>query len=211
MPKRKKVQKRKSKWILVIIGIIVSVILFGFGIIAFFGWELTKQTALLAHTAVKTYKPAEPEKEFKQLWSKLPDPGEKLGELKFPSLSYEVPVVEGTHPKELKSGVGHFTGSVLPGQSGNVVLSGHRNTSFRKIEELKKGDQIKFTTPYGEFVYETTEFKITGAKDESIIVPTDYETLTLTTCYPFNYVGDAPERFIVYTKLLSKPDLEKKS
>ncbi|PGW34028.1 class D sortase [Bacillus cereus] len=211
MEKRKKVRKRKSKWRWVIIGIPVFIILLGLGIVAFFGWELTKQTTLLAHTVITPYKPAEAENEFKQIWSKIPDPGEKLGELKFPSLSYEVPVVEGTHPKELKSGVGHFAGSMLPGQGGNVVLSGHRNTSFRKLEDLKKGDQIKFGTPYGEFVYEITDFKITGANDDTIIVPTDYETLTLTTCYPFEYIGDAPDRFIVYTKLVSKPDLEKQS
>ncbi|PGZ12829.1 class D sortase [Bacillus cereus] len=210
MEKKKKVRKRKSKWRWVIIGIPVSIILFGLGIVAFFGWELTKQTTLLAHTVITPYTPEEPETEFeKQMWSKIPDPGEKLGELKFSSISYEVPVVEGTHPEELKSGVGHFAGSLLPGQGGNVVLSGHRNTSFRKLEDVKKGDPIKFETPYGEFVYEVTDFKITGANDESIIVPTDYETLTLTTCYPFEYIGDAPDRFVVYTKLVSKPDLKK--
>ncbi|MDM5157365.1 sortase [Bacillus sp. DX1.1] len=193
MEKRKKVRKRKSKWRWVIIGIPVSTILIGLGIVAFFGWELTKQTALLAHTVVTPYKPAEPEKEFKQLWSKRPDPGDKIGELKFPSLDYDVPVVQGTQPKELKSGVGHFAGSLLPGQGGNVVLNGHRNTSFHKLEGVKKGDSIKFSTPYGEFVYEITDLKITGANDNTIIVPTDYETLTLTTCYPFEYIGDAPD------------------
>ncbi|WP_390881312.1 sortase [Bacillus bingmayongensis] len=91
--------------------------------------------------------------------------------------------------------------------NGNIFL----DKSFRKLEDVKKGDQIKFATPYGEFVYEITDFKITGANDETIIVPTDYETLTLTTCYPFDYIGDAPDRFIVYTKLVSKPDLEKQS
>ncbi|MGQ0440143.1 sortase, partial [Bacillus sp. B-TM1] len=103
---------------------------------------------------------------------------------------------------------GHFAGSSLPGQDGNVVLSGHRNTSFRKLEYLKKGDSIGFSTPYGNFVSEMINFKITDAKDATIIVPTDYETLTLTTCYPFDYIGDAPARFIVLTKLLSKPDLK---
>lgn len=129
--------------------------------------------------------------------------------MKLPYLSYEVPVVEGTYPKELKSGVGHFAGSMFPRQVGNVVLSGHRNTGLRKLKDVKKGDQINFEIPYGEFVYEITEFKITGAKVKNIIVPTDYETITLMTCYLFEYIGDAPDRFIVYTKLVSKPNLEK--
>ncbi|MBJ8024851.1 class D sortase [Bacillus cereus] len=199
---------RKSKWRWVIIGIPIFFILSGFGIITFFGWELTKQTVLLAQTALTPYKPTEPEQAFKQIWSELPAPGSKIGDLNFTTLNYKVPVVQGTHEKELKLGVGHFAGSSLPGQDGNVVLSGHRNTSFRKLEYLKKGDSIDFSTPYGNFVYEIIDFKITDAKDETIIVPTDYETLTLTTCYPFDYIGDAPARFIVLTKLLSKPDLK---
>ncbi|PFE92794.1 class D sortase [Bacillus thuringiensis] len=204
-----KKKTRKNKWRWAIIGIPIFFILSGFGVVGFFGWELTKQTVLLAHTAFTPYKPAESDKEFQQVWSELPAPGSKIGELTFKTIDYTVPVVQGTHDTELKSGVGHFAGSSLPGQDGNVVLSGHRNTSFRKLEHLKKGDSIELTTPYGNFIYEITDFKITNAKDETIIVPTNYETLTLTTCYPFEYIGDAPARFVVLTKLLSKPNLDK--
>ncbi|MBW3496683.1 class D sortase [Bacillus sp. FDAARGOS_1420] len=204
---RKKI--RKSRWRWVIIGIPIFFILSGVGIVGFFGWELSKQTVLLAHTAFTPYKPEDPDKTFQQAWSELPEPGSKIGDLVFKTLDYKVPVVQGTHDAELKSGVGHFAGSSLPGQDGNVVLSGHRNTSFRKLEYLKMGDSIEFATPYGNFIYEITDFKITNAKDETIIVPTNYETLTLTTCYPFEYIGDAPARFVVFTKILSKPDLDK--
>lgn len=195
-----------------ILGIPISLMLLGAGIVAYFGWDMTKQTVLLAKAVVKPYEPENPNREFEQeqLWSKLPAPGEKLGDLKIASLDASWPVVQGTHEEELKQGVGHFAGSTLPGQGGHVVLSGHRDTVFRKLEHLKKGDRISFTTPYGEFVYEATDFKITHANDENIIVPTDYETLTLTTCYPFDYIGDAPDRFIVYTKLVSQPKTEKK-
>ena len=96
-------------------------------------------------------------------------------------------------------------GTTLPGQGGNVVLSGHRDTVFRKLEHLKVGDHITFKTQYGEFIYEATEFQIVEADDQTVAVAKDYETLTLTTCYPFNFIGDAPQRYIVYTKLISSP------
>lgn len=80
----------------------------------------------------------------------------------------------------------------------------------QKVEMLRLFlDSAKLAHLQVALVYEITDFKITGANDETIIVPTDYETLTLTTCYPFEYIDDAPDRFIVYTKLVSKPDLEK--
>ncbi len=186
--------------------------LLGAGVVAYFGWDMTKQTVLLAYTVIKPYEPEKPNREFEQeqLWSKLPAPGEKLGDLKITSLDASWPVVQGTHDEELKQGVGHFAGSTLPGQSGNVVLSGYRDTAFRKLENLKKGDRISFTTPYGEFVYEATDFKTTHANDENSIAPTDYETLTLTTRYPSDYTGDAQDRLIVYTKLVSQPNTAKK-
>ena len=105
----------------------------------------------------------------------------------------------------MKKGAGHFAGSALPGQGGNVILSGHRDTVFRKLEHLKIGEQLTFSTPYGDFVYEATEFKVVPADDMTVMVPTDYETLTLTTCYPFDFIGDAPDRYVVYTKLVSSP------
>ncbi len=83
-------------------------------------------------------------------------------------------------------------------------------TTFKKLENLKKGDKVTLTTPYGDFVYQATNFKIVSADDKTIIVPKDYETLTLTTCYPFTYIGDAPDRYIIYTKLVSKPEIAMK-
>jgi sortase A len=199
--------RRKKKWRWVILGIPIFIFLVGAGIVLYFGVDMTKQTVLLAHSAVTKYKPELPDKRFKQAWPLLPEPGSSIGEIKFDDLGLEVPVVQGTHENELKKGAGHFAGSALPGQGGNVVLSGHRQTSFRKLKDIKKGEKVTFSTPYGDFVYETTDFKVVKADDKTVIVPTDYETLTLTTCYPFNYIGDAPDRFIVYTKLVSKPHI----
>ncbi|WML46801.1 class D sortase [Neobacillus sp. PS3-34] len=201
----------RKKWRWVILAIPIFVLLIGAGVVAYFGYDLTKQTVLLAHTAVKEYKPDLPDNKFDQPWPTLPEPGTKIGSLKFSSLGLNVPVVQGTHADELKKGAGHFAGSALPGQGGNVILSGHRDTVFVKLKNLKKGDPVTFTTPYGDFVYETTGFKIVHSDDMTVAVPSDHETLTLTTCYPFNFIGNAPDRFIVYTKLVSQPTIKGKS
>lgn len=197
-------KKRKSKLRWVIIGIPISLIVIGLLVIGVFGWDLVKQTTMLTKTVLIPYEPKNESRTFEyETWPTLPSPGEQLGELKIPAVKLAYPVVQGTDTPELKLGVGHFAGSVLPGQGGNVILSAHRETHFAKLEGLKIGDQIIFTTPYGDFTYEATEFKIVDKDDMTVAVPTDYETLTLTTCYPFDYIGDAPNRYVVYTKFLS--------
>lgn len=183
-------------------------ILLGLGIVGYFGLDLTKQSVMLAHSAAIDYEPELPPKKFKQAWSELPKPGDSLGELKFSTLDLNVPVVQGTHEEELKKGAGHFAGSALPGQGGHVLLSGHRDTVFTKLQHLKQGDQVTFTTKYGDFVYEATDFEIVPADDLTVNVAKDFETLTLTTCYPFDFIGDAPDRYIIYTKLVSMPEIE---
>jgi sortase A len=202
---RKKKRKRKwyQKWKWVLLSIPVALILVGVAIVAFFGWDLSKQTVLLAHEVVDEYEPEFPDQKFEQPWPKLPAPGSSKGELQFTSIDLTVPVVRGTHDNELKKGADHFAGTALPGQGGNVILSGHRDTIFRKLENLKIGEQVTVDTPYGEFVYEAIDFKVVPADDMTVMVPTDYETLTLTTCYPFDFIGDVPDRYIVYTKLIS--------
>ncbi|WP_066309662.1 class D sortase [Bacillus sp. FJAT-29814] len=205
--KKKRRKKRKPKilkWIL--LGVPTLLIIAGIAVIGVFGWEMTKETTLLAKTVVKPYKPTQVKKVFDtEAWPTMPSPGEMLGRLSISSLDLSYPVVQGTHDNELKQGIGHMAGSALPGQGGHVLLSGHRDTVFRKLKDLKLGDEITFSTPYGDFIYEATETKIVEADDETVAVPTDYETLTLTTCYPFNFIGHAPQRFVIYTKLKSNP------
>lgn len=205
--KKKRKRKKKKNWLKwVLLGIPTFLILAGIAVISIFGWEMTKETALIAKTVAKPYEPELPDRKFEtDAWPKLPEPGSSLGDLSIASLDLSYPVVQGTHENELKMGIGHMAGSMLPGQGGHVILSGHRDTVFRKLEGLKVGDEITFTTPYGDFIYEATDFKIVDANDETVAVPTDHETLTLTTCYPFNFIGDAPQRYIVYTKLKTNP------
>jgi sortase A len=130
-----------------------------------------------------------------------PPMGEAVGILQIPRLNADLPIVEGTDPDDLEKGVGHYKGSYYPDEKGQIVLSGHRDTVFRKAGELEIGDSLEIVLPYGNFEYEITETKIVESDDLSIItLQNETEELLLTTCYPFSYVGNAPQRYIIYAK-----------
>ncbi|KAF0820630.1 MULTISPECIES: class D sortase [unclassified Cytobacillus] len=127
--------------------------------------------------------------------------GEAIGILKIPRLEAELPIIEGTDEDELEKGVGHYSTTAFPGQPDQILLSGHRDTVFRSLGELKIGDIFKISMPYGEFTYEITDSRIVDADDTTVIRSTaPHEILTVSTCYPFSYVGNAPSRYILNAK-----------
>lgn len=131
----------------------------------------------------------------------VPSIGDAVGLLEIDKIDGELPIVEGTDPDDLEKGVGHYKGSFYPDENGQIVLSGHRDTVFRRAGELEVGDELKIVLPYGEFSYQITSTKIVEADDQSIITLDDsQEELILTTCYPFRFVGNAPQRYIIYAK-----------
>ncbi len=131
------------------------------------------------------------------LYADDPEEGELMGSLTIPVLDQKMDIFQGTGVEELKKGVGHFLQSVLPGQMDNCVLSGHSDTVFKNLGELKIGDQLIMNTSAGAFTYEVGGTRIVHQDDKTVIVPTETAVLTLTTCYPFNYIGAAPQRYIV--------------
>ena len=137
-----------------------------------------------------------------QLYKTRPKMNEKFGELVIPSLKAVLPIIEGTDPDQLERGVGHYRNSVLPGEDDNTVLSGHRDTVFRELGRLKINDALIVKTTAGTFTYRITKTWITDADDRSVIVShKGKHILTLTTCYPFDWIGSAPQRYIVQAKL----------
>ena len=137
-----------------------------------------------------------------ELYKSYPKKGETFGELIIPKISATLPIVEGTAEEELEKGVGHYDNSVLPGMKNNSVLSGHRDTVFRKLGEVGVGDDLIVRTSAGEFTYRVKKVRIVDADDRTVIVPKPRPTLTVTTCYPFNYIGDAPERYVLVANLI---------
>lgn len=128
--------------------------------------------------------------------------GDVIGSLSIPRIKSTIPIIEGTGNKELKRGVGHYIGSVIPGVSDNSVLAGHRDSVFRRLGEVKIGDLITVKNDYGTFVYEVHKIRIVNANDRTVIVPTKDAVLTLSTCYPFRFIGSAPKRYIVQAGLV---------
>jgi sortase A len=179
------------------IGIVVSgAIILGIGLFQL--WDIKKQEQIslaAAKELVQENKPKVNKEEFE------PETGEASGLLLIPKINAELAIVEGTDADDLEKGVGHYKGSFYPEENGQIVLSGHRDTVFRKAGDLVLGDHLTMKMPYGDYTYEITDTKIVSADDTSIItLQNSEEELVLTTCYPFNYVGDAPDRYIIYAK-----------
>ncbi|GAA0470703.1 class D sortase [Alkalibacillus silvisoli] len=128
-----------------------------------------------------------------------PATDEVIGILEVPRLDAELPIVEGTDEDDLEQGVGHYSGTAFPNQSDQIVLSGHRDTVFQNFGDLEIGDQLTVQMEYGTFTYDIQETEIVDADDRTVIQSTaPDEVLVLTTCYPFGYIGNAPDRYIIY-------------
>lgn len=127
-----------------------------------------------------------------------PQMGEVIGTLYIPAIDAEIAIIEGTSEDDLEKGVGHYLGTSFPLQGDQIVLSGHRDTVFRRMGELKVGDEFIVNMPYGSFSYKMVSTQIVDANDRTVIKPTaPNEILTITTCYPFSYIGNAPNRYII--------------
>ncbi len=112
-------------------------------------------------------------------------------------------IAEGVDHGTLKRAVGHIPGTALPGEDGNIVLAAHRDTYFRPLRNIQKGDEIALTTWSGAYRYRVESIQIVGPDDVRVLRPTSLPTLTLVTCYPFYFVGSAPKRFIVRAGLIT--------
>src|SRR5438105_5479304 len=120
-----------------------------------------------------------------------------IGRIEIPRLRLSVIVIEGISRTTLRRAVGHIPGTALPGQPGNVGISGHRDTFFRPLRNIQRNDIITLTTLLGEYRYRVVSTKVVGPYDVAVLDPSGNEILTLVTCYPFYFVGSAPDRFIV--------------
>lgn len=127
--------------------------------------------------------------------------GDTVAKLVIPRLDVQLYVIEGSGPKELRRGPGRMTGSAMPGDIGNVVITGHRDTHFRPLKDIRKGDDILLETSSGSFLYRVRGTAVASPKDTSSLRPTPNAQLHLVTCYPFYYVGSAPKRFVVRAEL----------
>jgi sortase A len=126
-----------------------------------------------------------------------PPMGSALGRLDIPRLGLSTIVFEGDDEDVLDRGAGHLTGSALLGDTGNTVLAAHRDTFFRPLRNVRVGDTIRVHARSKDAVYRVESTTVVQPEDTYVLNPTREPSLTLITCYPFRYIGPAPERFVV--------------
>jgi sortase A len=120
-----------------------------------------------------------------------------IGRIEIPRLLLSAVVVEGVDKTTLRRAVGHIPGTPLPGEAGNVGLAGHRDTFFRSLKDVKIKDEVQFSTLEGSFQYEVESLRVVDPDNVGVLASSGHNVLTLVTCYPFYFVGPAPQRWIV--------------
>jgi sortase A len=125
-----------------------------------------------------------------------------IGRLEIPRLGLSAMLIEGDDARTLRRAVGHIPGTSLPGQRGNVALTGHRDTFFRPLRNIRENDLIVVTTLEGEYRYRVVSTRIVTPDNVAVLDAGEGQILTLVTCYPFYFVGAAPDRFIVRAERL---------
>ena len=124
-----------------------------------------------------------------------------LAILRIPRIHLEAPVLRGTDEITLNRGAGQIAGTAAPGEKGNIGIAGHRDSFFRNLKDISQGDVIELETTSASTTYVVERILITGPDDTSVLQPSGEQTLTLVTCYPFNFIGPAPRRFVVQASL----------
>ncbi len=133
-----------------------------------------------------------------------PAAGTLLGRLEAPSVKLSTVVLEGSDDGTLRRGSGHIEDTPLPGQPGNVGIAGHRDTIFRALRHIHIGDPLEYKTADRIYRYRISKTMIVGPDDVYVLDPTAQPALTLVTCYPFEFIGHAPRRFIVRAELVGE-------
>jgi sortase A len=131
--------------------------------------------------------------------------GDVIGEMIVPRLKIKTILVQGESSRILRRAIGHLPETPMPGQPGNVAIAGHRDTFFRPLRDIQPGDDISIMTPDGELQYQVESTEVVLPDDLRVLIPSQGNTLTLVTCFPFYYVGSAPKRFIVHARQILPP------
>jgi sortase A len=129
-----------------------------------------------------------------------------LGRIEIPRLGISALIAEGTEPRQLDQAVGHIASSAFPGQEGNCALAGHRDSFLRGLGKVREKDLIRIDTPRDTYTYQVEWGSVVKPEQVDVLDRTREPSLTLVTCYPFQVIGPAPERFVVRAKLIESTD-----
>jgi sortase A len=168
-------------------------------VLLFLGTRTLLESHFGQSAAARQFRPAAAS--TKPLPARRPRRGATMAKLTIPRLDTQLYVIEGDDPRELNRGPGHLADSAMPGSHGNCVIAGHRDTHFRALKAIRRGDDILLQTDDGSFLYRVNSTSVVPPSDTRSLQPTRDAVLNLITCYPFYYAGAAPQRYVVEATL----------
>ena len=196
----------KATIIELIVALFITVILLGIGYVLF-GAKIEETMSLISKVSIGVSDSSEvvntviDNKKIKN----YPEYGTKYATIKIPKIDVELPVYYGDTLDILKKGVGHSSGSYFPGEGGSIIYMGHNSKKmFRRFSELQKGNEIEVTTTYGDFKYKIYDMQLIKETEvDKLPIQEEKEILMVYTCYPFNNIGYATQRYVEYAELES--------
>ena len=196
----------KATIIELIVALFITAILIGLGYFLF-GAKIEEYMSLISKVSIGVSDSSEvvntviDDKKIKN----YPEYGTKYATIKIPKIDVELPVYYGDTLDILKKGVGHSSGSYFPGEGGSIIYMGHNSKKmFRRFSELQKGNEIEVTTTYGDFKYKIYDMQLIKETEvDKLPIQEEKEILMVYTCYPFNNIGYATQRSVVYAELES--------
>jgi sortase A len=185
-----------SSWLLIVIGTVL---------IACAGYAIIDASVYQNAQVMKleSWRPQPPAAKARNSIARVAE-GEVIGELQVPRLRLKAIVAEGVSPRILRRAVGHIPNTAMPGESGNIGLAGHRDSFFRALRDVRVGDVISIRTMTQELRYEVQSVRIVSPHDTSVLTGSPATELTLITCFPFDYIGAAPDRFVVRARKITQ-------
>lgn len=193
----------KATIIYLIVALLIAMLITG-SIKLFFGAKIEETISLVNKVAIDIS-----QKEVKETVldnnkiKNYPEYGTQYATIEIPKIDVNLPVYFGDTLEILKKGVGHSSGSYFPGEGGSIVYMGHNSKNvFRRFSELQIGNEITIKTNYGEYKYKIYDMQLIKETDiDKLPIQKEKEILMIYTCYPFNNIGYATQRYVVYAEL----------
>lgn len=194
----------KATIIDVIVALLITASLIG-SIYLFYGREIDENISIINKVSIDLENKKETITTISadNVIENYPEYGTKYATIEIPKINVNLPVYYGDTLDILKKGVGHTSGSYFPGEGGSIIYMGHNSVKmFRRFSELQIGNEIKVTTTYGEYKYKIYDMKLIKETEvDKLPIQEEKEILMVYTCYPFNNIGYATQRYVVYAEL----------
>ena len=187
-----------------IVALLIIIVIIG-GIYLLFGQEVNETFSIISKVAIdiENKKVEQTKMTEENTLENYPEYGTQYATIKIPRINVDLPVYFGDTLEVLKKGVGHSSGSYFPGEGGSIIYMGHNSKNmFRRFSELQIGDEMTVTTSYGEYTYKIYDMQLIKETDvDKLPIQKEKEILMVYTCYPFNNIGYATQRYVVYAEL----------